>query len=296
MLKPILNKKQPETSEIIAKLIFVLLLLLFFQPTLVYADKVSCPENGYITKFENGSINWSTGIITAKGKAIPSKEDKNKSSSSIPGAAKTDAMVNLISILKNIKITNQSVKEFVASNDDVMAQIENTISDVSTINQHYTSDGALEIEVATSMYGSFLQFILPSEIVQIPEIQSIETNDKVLKQRGRYTGLVLDARGLKFQPVLYPVIKNEYGDEIYSSVFINREYAVQYGVCKYFCSMEKAVDHKRVGNNPLVLKALRTGEDKNSIILNKSDTEKIEKIIEHYSFFKECRVIIVLDQ
>ena len=105
MLKTILNKEQPETPEIIAKLIFVLLLFLFFQPTLVYADKASCPENGYITKFENGSINWSTGIITAKGKAIPSKEDKNKSSSSIPGAAKTDAMVNLISILKNIKIT-----------------------------------------------------------------------------------------------------------------------------------------------------------------------------------------------
>jgi hypothetical protein len=263
---------------------------------LVYADKASCSKNGYITKFENGSINWSTGIITAKGKAAPSKEDKNKSSSSIPGAAKTDAIVNLISILKDIKITNKSVKEFVASNDDVMAQIENTISDIAAISQHYTSDGALEIEVAASMYGSFLQLILPSAIVQIPEIQSIETNDNVQKQRGKYTGLVLDARELKFQPVLYPVIKNEYGDEIYSSVFINREYAVQYGVCKYFCSMEKAVMHKRVGNNPLVLKALRTGENKNSIILNKSDAEKIEKIIEHYSFFKECRVIVVLDQ
>ncbi|MCK5310541.1 MAG: hypothetical protein KAJ62_00430, partial [Desulfobacteraceae bacterium] len=266
----------------------------FFQPFLLSASETLCTE-GCITKFENGAINWSTGCITAKGKASPSKEDKNKPSSSIPGAANADAMKNLISILKDIKIAHKSVKEFVASNDNIMAQIENTISDVSVIKQHYTSDGALDIEVETSMYGGFLQLILPPEIAQIPEIESIEANDEVQKQRGKYTGLVLDARGLEFEPLLYPVITNEYGEEIYSEVFINREYAVQYGVCKYFCDIEKAAANKRVGKNPLVLKGLRIGEDKNSIILNKSDAEKIEKIIERHSFFKECRVIIVID-
>jgi hypothetical protein len=50
-----------------------------------------------------------------------------------------------------------------------------------------------------------------------------------------------------------------------------------------------------VGDNPLVLKGLRMGEDKSSIILSKLDAEKIEKIIERHSFFKECRVIIVID-
>ncbi|MCK5541418.1 MAG: hypothetical protein KAI40_01915 [Desulfobacterales bacterium] len=291
-----MNKSKLKYNNIMIMGISVFLFLLFFNPTIGFADNIPCPEKGYVTKLENGAISWGTGCITAKGKASPSKEDKGKSSSSIPGAAKTDATKNLISILKNIKIATNSVKEFVASNDDIMAQIENTISDVSVIKQHYTSDGALEIEVETSMYGSFLQFILPHEIIQIPEIKSIETNSDVQKQRGRYTGFVLDARGLKFEPSLYPVIKNEYGEEIYSAVFINREYAAQYGVCKYFCSMEKAVVNKRVGENPLVLKALRLGEDKNSIILNKSDAEKIEKLIERHSFFKECRVVIVLDQ
>ncbi|MCP3898849.1 MAG: hypothetical protein GY707_03835, partial [Desulfobacteraceae bacterium] len=210
-------------------------------------------------------------------------------------AAKTDAIVNLISILKDINIAKKSVKEFVASNDDLMAQIENSITDVSVTKQHYMSDGGLEIEVATSMYGSFLQLILPHDIVQIPQIKLIETNNETQQQRGRYTGLVLDARELKFEPLLYPVIKNEQGDEIYSAVFINREYAVQYGVCQYFCSMDNAVIDKRVGKNPLVLKGLRIGDDKNSIVLNKADAEKIEKIVERHSFFKECRVIIVLN-
>ena len=291
MLKPILKKVH---LKIIFKSISVLLFFLFFQPFFVFANETSCSE-GCVTNLENGTINWSTGCLTAKGKATPSKEEKNKSSSSIPGAANADAMRNLIAILKNIKIAHKSVKEFVASNDDIMAQIENTITDVSVIKQHYTSDGALEIEVETSMYGGFLQLILPHEIAQIPEIQSIEANDEVQKQRGKYTGLVLDVRGLKFEPLLYPVIKNEYGEEIYSEVFINREYAVQHGVCKYFCDIEKAVANKRVGKNPLVLKGLRVGEDKNAIILNKSDAEKIEKIIERHSFFKECRVAIVLD-
>jgi len=280
--------------KIALSLLFFLLFLLFFQHSLLFAGEALC-SNGHIENFEHGSINWSTGSITAKGKAAPLKENKNKLSSSIPGAANADAMKNLIDILKNIKIARQSVEEFVASNDDIMAQFENTISDVSAIKQYYTSDGALEIEVKTSMYGSFLQFILPHTIAQIPEIHSIKVSDEVLKQRGKYTGLVLDTRGLKFKPLLYPIIKNEYGEEIYSELYINREYAVQRGICQYSCDMEKAVADKRVGANPLVLKGLRIGDESNSIIINKSDAEKIEKIIERHSFFKECRVIIVID-
>ncbi len=280
----------------IFKILFITLCVTFFYSIVVFADKTLCSTDEYITEFETGTINWSTGYITAKGKAFPSKEEKDKSSNSIPGAAKTDANINLLNILNGIKIDMETVKEFVASNDHIMAQIENTISDISVTQQHYTSDGGLQIEVGTSMYGSFLQLILPQDIVQIPEIQSIDKNGIVQKQRGKYTGLVIDARELKFEPVLYPVIKNEYGSEIYSSLFINREYAVQHGVCSYFCSMEKAVVNKRVGSNPIVLKGLRTGEDKSSIILNKFDVVKIEKIIERHSFFKECRVIIVLHQ
>ena len=292
MLKSILKKAH---FKILFKSAPVFLFFLIFQPVSLLAETELCVNTGCVSNFENGAINWSTGCITAKGKATPSKEDKNKSSSSIPGAAKADAMKNLFSILKDIKIADKTVKEYAASNDNIMAQIENSISGVAAVKQHYTSDGALEIEVEASMYGSFLQLILPHEIVQIPEIESIETKDKIQKQRGKYTGLVLDARGLKFKPLLYPVIKNEYGEEIYSAVFINREYAVQHGVCKYFCDMEKAAASKRVGKNPLILKGLRIGEDKNSIILNKPDAAKIEKIVERHSFFKECRVIIVID-
>ncbi len=283
--------------KILFRQLTVTFMVLFFLPTLLFAARATCSKTGnYITRLGNGTINWSTGRISAKGTASPLKEDKSKTSSSIPGAAKTDAIVNLISILKNIKISKESVKEFVASNDNIMAQIENTMSDVSAVDQHYTSDGALEIKIATSMYGSFLQSVLPHDISRIPEIKSIETSGKIQQQRGKYTGLVLDARGLGFKPLLYPLVMNEQGDEVYSALFINREYAVQYGVCKYFCSMEKAAANKRVGNNPLILKGLRAGEGGKSIILNKPDAEKIERIIERHSFFKECRVIIVLDQ
>ncbi len=281
--------------KILFRLVVLVFIFFFVYPNLLLAGKKTCFKSGYISNFKNGSINWSTGCITARGTAAPQKENKGKLSSTIPGAAKADAMKNLILILKNIKISHTIVKDYIASNDDIMAQLENSIFDAKVVKQHYTSDGALEIEVQTSMYGGFLQLILPHDIAHIPQIASIENKDTIIKQRGKFTGLVLDARGLKFKPLLYPVIKNEYGDEIYSAVFINREYAVQNGVCRYFCDFKKALKDKRVGDNPLVLKGLRMGEDKSSIILSKLDAEKIEKIIERHSFFKECRVIIVID-
>ena len=110
-----------------------------------------------------------------------------------------------------------------------------------------------------------------------------------------YTGLIIDARGLELEPALYPTIVSEQGNEIYSSLFISREFAVQYGVCTYICSMDKAIREKRIGPHPLIFKALRKSSDENaSVVISMADTKQIEKATERHIFLKECRVIIVM--
>ncbi len=256
------------------------------------------PENQCITLFENGGINWSTGHILATGRAGPEKNGGTISPESIPGAAKADAIRNLVNIFKIIKISKKTVQEKLADDNAVMAGIEKTASDASVARQYYTSDTAMVIKLKAPIRGGFLQLVLPDEIREIPRVKQIEkeTEGGKIKKTVEHTGLVIDARDLDFEPVLNPAVFSEKGDQIYGSLFISREYAVQFGVVKYLCSMEEAVSDQRTGPNPIVLKGLRKGhENDNTIIIKNADAQKVEKASERHTFLKKCAVIIVLD-
>ena len=250
-----------------------------------------------VTQFENGSINWSTGNVFGIGKASP--EGKSELSHQfVLGSARADANRQIIEILKKIKISNTlTVGEYASKNDVILAGMEKTARDAAISKQYYTSALSVEIMIETSMFGGFLQLVLPEEIRQISKI-SPEIRKKNSNPVGEnlYTGLIIDARGLGFEPVLNPLIVSEQGHDIYSSVFISREFAVQNGVCKYLCSMDQALKDKRIGNHPLVFKGLRKeGKPTTAIVISISDYRLFEKTTERHAFLKECRVIIVQD-
>lgn len=249
-----------------------------------------------ITLYENGQINWSTGTVTAVGRAGP-RENKDGSHEAEPGSARADANRRIIDILKDIRIHNNlSVGQYASKNDVILAGIEKTARDATISRQYYTSALDVEIAIETSMLGGFLQRVLPEEIRQIPGINP-ETALKAPSRTGEipYTGLVLDLRGLDFQPVLYPVVISEEGEAVYSALYISREFAVQYGVVNYYRSMDQAMSDKRIGSHPLVFKALRkAGKENTAIIISMADTRRLEKATERHLFLKECRVIFVM--
>lgn len=262
-------------------------------------DKPRASDNQCITMFQNGFINWSDGYISATGRAGPDENGGTISPESIPGAAKADAIRNLVTILKTIKISKKTVKEKLGPNHEVMAGIEKTASDASVARQYYTSDTAMVIKLKAPIRGGFLQLVLPDEIREIPRVKQIdkETESGKIKKEVEHTGLVIDARALDFEPVLNPAVFSEKGDQIYGSLFISREYAVQFGVAKYLCTIEAAMEDQRTGPNPITLKGLRKGhENENAIIIKNADAQKVEKAAERHTFLKKCAVIIVLGE
>jgi hypothetical protein len=278
-------------------LLYIFSTLFFFFQTVPSFSQEKMAQHHCITDLKNGKINWSTGFITAKGNAIPEDNEINFHET-IAGAARADASRQIIDILKQIKIYNQlTVGEYASKNDVIMAGIEKTDRDAKILRQYYTSALAIEVTINTSIFGGFLQLVLPEKIRQIQKINSNQPLNKGSTiEKKPYTGLIVDARGLSFNPVLYPIIVSEQGNEIYSSVYISREYAVQKGVCQYLCSMEQAFLNKRIGYNPIVFKGLRKeGKLNSSIVISLSDAQFIEKRTERHTFLKECRVIIVVD-
>lgn len=292
----IVTKKIQKSSNI--KILLIILLILAGINGIGKAEiKEGLPQNGYITKFDNGWVNWSTGKILAVGKASP-EDNKDSSHTSVPGSARADANRQLIEILKKIKINNTlNVTQYASKNDIILAGMEKTARDAKILKQYFTSALSVEIRIETSIYGGFLQLILPEEIRQIPQINS-ETGKGPTDSHYEksFTGLIIDAKGLDVEPVLNPVIVSEQGHRVYSSEFISREFAVQNGVCKYACNQEAALKDERIGPHPLVFKGLRKeGKENSSIAISMSDYHLFEKTTERHRFLKECRVVIIID-
>jgi len=251
-----------------------------------------------LTQYEHGSVNWSCGTIRATGRTSGLITTGDKSPDAFIEKAKLDARHNLIKILNSLAFNKESGPPS-PGGDAIMAGIEKQAMDAVIGEQNYTSDRAMEVTIETEMFGGFLQLVLPDEIGEISPLKIILPQNKPEKSssREKYTGLIIDARGLDFQPVIYPVVMSEQGDEIYSARFISREFAVQKGVCLYACSPDLVPTNQRTGPNPLTIRGLRRGGKKNrSIVISRSDAETIEKSPERHLFMKECRVVILLDQ
>ena len=253
---------------------------------------------------ENGYIDWTTGFVTATGHAAPEINAEGRSVA-MPGAARACATRNLIAILKQMKISvDLTVGEYASTHDTILAGIEKVAQDARVRRQLYTSALDVKVWVAATFYGGFLQLVLPDHIRQIPKINELkqgsaepaENTPSAAVGAKPYTGLIVDARKLNVEPVLYPTIVSEQGREIYSSVFISREFAVQNGVCAYVSDMDLALASDRVGSNPLVVKALRkTGDKIGAIVMSMADAKTLDRATERHIFLKKCRVIVVVN-
>lgn len=251
----------------------------------------------------NGYIDWTTVTVTAKGHAAPEINAEGKAIA-MPGSARAQATRNLIAILKQMKISGHlTVGEYASSHDTILAGIEKVAQDARVHRQLYTSALDVDVWVSAKFHGGFLQLVLPDHIRQIPKINELkpDTSKETINKPPSpvsaepYTGLIVDARRLNVEPVLYPTIVSEQGREIYSSVFISREFAVQNGVCAYVCDMDQALGSDRAGSNPLVVKALRkTGDKTGAIVMSMADAETLDRATERHTFLKKCRVIVVV--
>ena len=237
------------------KIIIILISLLFFTCQPVLSEDYLRQENELpcVTRFKHGTINWTTGIIIAEGRAELSGKNETELPNAVLRAARADAAANLIFILKKLPLKTGITIEDAYKDEIIFAGIERVALNAEIIEHRYTSERAMGITLKTDIFGGFLQLVLPQDIKHIPSIHLLEPERK-MNWEERRTGIIIDARNIGFQPVLFPVIVGENGQEIYSGMFISRDYAVKQGVCGYVCADDPGAIVKRVGFNPLVIK------------------------------------------
>ena len=258
---------------------------------------------------ENGLINWTTGVVEAKGLGAPEaytyygKARADRQNTLSEAVAK--ARHNLLEILVSLRIDSESrVINVVEVFPSVMTQLRSMAHrapEIETLRK-YLYDGTVEVWSRMKLTGGFSQLILPPEIRHIEPIKQVlppkssSKSKSHLRSEQIHTGLVVDARGLPATPVLSPRILDEKLNEVFGPAYASREYAVQRGVVQYATDIWKAKFNPRVSDSPLIVKALKTtGPGRCDFIISNASADRLRSHFEHLQFLKECRVIIVLD-
>jgi hypothetical protein len=216
-------------------------------------------------------------------------------------ASKVVAMRDMLEIINGVRIDSETmVKDYVVESDSIRAAMSGVVKNVTQVGEaNYMSDGTCEVKYRMSMKGSLMNAILPKAIA---DDKKTDTPPPYVKVRPMpaggeiFTGMVVDARGLGARPAMSPKIFDEYGKEVYGSLVVSKEYAVQQGISGYARDLTAAQGNPRVTANPITVKGLSAeGPGKSDIKISNDDAGKIRMVKENLTFMQRCRVMIVLD-
>jgi len=250
---------------------------------------------------DKGIVNYEEGYIEAVGMGAPPEKYYGKPNARPMAlrAAQVDAYRNLLEVTKGVQISSQTtVKDFVTESDVINTQVEGLVKGAKVMNKEYLSDGTVEVTVRMPLNG-IAKAVFPKAVADDKKTVALPPPVRVKPTPSGedvYTGLVIDARGLQARPAMSPKIIDENGKEIYGSLVVNKEYAVQQGISGYARDLTAAQGNARVTNNPVTVKGLSAeGAGKSDIKISNDDARKLRSVKENVEFMKKCRVMIVLD-
>ena len=242
-----------------------------------------------------GQINWTRRIVQAKGigAALPEVSNTPAGWEMAAMNAKRHAYVNLLETVKHLRLSDRwQVGDVFAGNDQMMAKVEQLLKSAPIEDLVYSSDGTVEVTRSMPIAGSLAQLILPEYIVQL-EMKNLGQSSPDMEEAD-FTGLVVDARGVDVSPSMCFAIFDEGGREVYGSAYVSREFVVQRGMCGYTSNMSAVKKNERVGENPLVVKALNVKPPGGTnIVISNTDASRLRGSVENLFFLRECRVLVV---
>ena len=289
----------------LTSVVIIINLLFLFTGIGICQDKVSASD--CVDKIGQGNINWSAGYIEAVGIDAPPEKLAGKINARpiVLRAAQKDSLRNLLEITKGVQVDSSTlIKDFTEGDNIINTQINGLVKGASIVDYQYMPDGRAEVRLRITLYGNLAQTIMPlamakppavpasTESVPVPAVKASESPSVPVV----YTGMVVDARGIQARPAMLPRIFDEDGKEVYSLANVDIDYAETQGISGYTRDLTAAQRNQRVGANPITVKAARiSGSGKSDIIISNADTQKVKSSAESASFFKQCKVIIVLD-
>lgn len=117
-----------------------------------------------VDRTTSGAINWTTSEVYATGLGAPPPHPVNAAQARAMAerAAFVVALRNLLEAVKGVRVDSESVVEnFMTRSDVIRTRVDGIVRGARTVKTQYLSDGSVEVLVALSLKGEFLNAIVP---------------------------------------------------------------------------------------------------------------------------------------
>lgn len=242
-------------------------------------------EEPVVEKLQHGEVNWTKKTVIATGSGAPDLKQPNVAAVRLNAerAALLSAYRNVLETLKGVKVTSATSGGQNLEDAQIRTQVQGIIQGCKTVDTRYYSDGGVDVVIRCPLDGG-----LSTTLAPVKEKKTV--NEKGEK---KYTGLIVDAVGLKAAPAIAPRVVDDAGAELYAREMVAPTALRQQGAVAYTKSVDTAKRDTRVGNNPLVIKASGIGTVSSDIIVSKEEAAKLAS--ENQYFLAEGRVVIATD-
>ena len=242
-----------------------------------------------------GTIDWERGVIRAtgigSGKLSTRKPDIYRAQAK--RSAIMDAQRNLAEIVEGVHIFSESELSNLEISGDFVHTIVNTlITSLSEVDSRYFNDGTCEVTLELNIFGeknSLAALIVSSSIDDYEKFPFPQPIDEINLCDEHFTGLIVDCRGLNFNPVMLPSIEVVGGKIIYAYNNLSREKIV----CGMVSYVKNISDAARAGDNPLIIKAVRLEYSNSVAIIDPFDADKILSANRRDKFLENCAVVFI---
>jgi hypothetical protein len=302
------------------KVVASLLLLLIASAPLLAQSRARTvqPDNtGYIEVYDVGTINWSEGMLSATGVGLMPRNETDRARAYLKARsyARLDALANLLMLIDRVQIDAQYVgADYTAQSEEIRATISGFVRGAQVLDERKVlieGQEAVQVTVGTAMYGSrgLSRYLLKPTLTSpttatepaLPRIELVNPNTPATGTpvaEGNYTGLIIDARGLKVQPAMAPRILKADGTVLYGAGKFELEQLVEKGMAAYYRDITAARADPRAGSNPLVLRPIgvyRRAVATTDVVLSDADAARLLAEDSRTGFLKAMKVVFVVD-
>lgn len=249
-------------------------------------------DGAMVVKVGHGEVNWTGKTITVTGSAAPNLSKGAVTPAQVrlgtERAAELDAYRKILEIVKGVAVDSQNtVGATMQASPEVKARVEGVIKGMKRIDTKYYADGGVDVVVQVTLDGPVTE-----AVVKPPEKKPAAVAAVPSKDAEKFTGIVVDARGLKLVPALAPRIVDDAGKEVYGPAQVEPEVIKSTGMVAYFLNIDAAKKNAKVTDNPVVVKALKLLDNgKCDLVLSKDDAAKVTGA----PVLKKGRVVVVVD-
>ncbi len=251
--------------------------------TLVIAP-VAWGSTPIVRALSAGTLNWTTMELCTEA-AEANSSGSMAGYETLEGRARATLGPRMLNLAREVPIdATRSSGDLMGSTDAVADKLDANVSLWEVTEARYYTSGRVEVEVC-----------LPVHPWLRPALTRMATGvDRSSPPTVPVTGLVVDARGLKVDPVIAPEIRDAGGALLYGAESMTSFAASQRPIAVYVSDPADPVAVRRAGEQPVIVPAASVS-DRANLVLDAAASAIVHKAMESAGFLQQGTVVIVVD-